>query len=782
MPEERQHSIGTRLIDYDRESYDEHLVYYQSVIELLAESEIEIDKYKIGKFINGYRFEIPEYQRDYEWEQPQWADLWMEIEKLFDADLNAGGNRTPDVFFGSMFFADRGTTDDGNTTRVEVIDGQQRLTTLSLTFKAIRDTLAELEPGTSQTEEISEGLASKIDNILYLESSIPGRKPPALILNEHNSDFYEALVGTQEKQLQFIRDARSVHGNRRKHAIQVHEYAERLRIPPGVYEEYDDDNKHFDNASDRLLRAYSYFREQLETQLTEHFPEDDDKQIKALTNVTNYILNSFIVGYFQITSSRSSLMMSVFQILNDRGMNLKKVDIIRARLVSRLRDEDADSDAPKEIEGFERMIENLNNDYSDVESFLVDYLAANEDDISSKGDVSKHLLEAFEATSNRNSTMEPILGSVEDTVRFIDDVRTYSEYYHQIIDPDADIELQHDTYQTRANEIVTRLDQLGYEQWRPLVLLVYGRVQESGNEVEERYFVRLLQFIENVSFRVSLTNVYPSVQDPIYIEACQQFRTEPFTEDLFVGALDRLRSRSNQLFGESFADTVIEEYNWGSTAAKTLLWKVSSDAFFDREGMVRSTLNVDSIHLEHVFPQTPILDDGEQYEWIERFFRLPRGDEPIHEILSRLTSADAPEDADEQLRDIAAYFIDDIANMVLLQSEENISVGNGLFDRKLATYYGTEGFDEIAANEYFSWNGTTETDDDDTDRAGIPEIEWTYRTLTDRKADLIAVILESLAFDEIDEEFRTHEISERVHEETQRRLGLIRANYQSVLD
>lgn len=781
MPDDPRYDIGTRLIDYDQESYDEHLVYYQSVIELLAEKEIEINKYKIGRFINSYQFEIPEYQRDYEWEQPQWADLWTEIEKLFDADLNAGGAKTADVFFGSIFFADRGTTDDGNTTRVEVIDGQQRLTTLSLAFKAIRDVVTELDPETDQATEIREGLIAKIDNILYLESSIPGRKPPALVLNDHNSDFYEALVGTQDKQLDFIRDARSVHGNRRKHAIQVHEYAQRLGVPESKYEELEDDNKHFDNASDRLLRAYSYFREQFEEQLSEHFPDEDDKQVKALTNVTNYVLNSFIVGYFRITSSRSSLMMSVFQILNDRGMNLKKVDIIRARLVSRLRDADADPEASTEIAGFEEMIENLNNDYSDVEGFLVDYLAANEDGISSKGDVSKHLLEAFEETGSRNANIDSVMGSVEDAVEFIEAVKTYSKYYHEIIDPDAAVQLQDDAYQTRANEIITRLDQLGYEQWRPLVLLVYGQVRETGSEAHERYFVRLLRFVEKVSFRVSLTNVYPSVQDPIYIEACQRFRADPFSEDLFTDALERLRTRSNQLFGESFADTVIEEYNWGATTAKTLLWKVSSDTFFERDGMIRSTLNVDSIHLEHVFPQTPFLKGDARYEWFRRFFRIDTEERVVQEILDRLTGAEAPSDADEQLEDVAAYFINDIANMVLLQSEENLSIGNRPFDEKIKTYYETEGFSEIATNEFFAGRSAV-TVEGGAEETETTDVDWTYQSLTDRKAGLVAAILESLAFEEIDEEFKTHEISERVREETERRLGLIRANHQNVLD
>lgn len=74
---------------------------------------------------------VPDYQREYVWEDEQ-------IEQLFDdihAEFASGENPLPDYFIGSIVVC-RST--DG---RFELIDGQQRLTTLYVLLCAIRDHL-----------------------------------------------------------------------------------------------------------------------------------------------------------------------------------------------------------------------------------------------------------------------------------------------------------------------------------------------------------------------------------------------------------------------------------------------------------------------------------------------------------------------------------------------------------------------------------------------------------------------------------------------------------------
>lgn len=71
-------------------------------------------------------YDIPRYQREYTWNQRDWANLYDDITQ------NDAG-----YFLGS-FIVVNGTVDSKrDTIHYEVIDGQQRLTTLSLFLAAV---------------------------------------------------------------------------------------------------------------------------------------------------------------------------------------------------------------------------------------------------------------------------------------------------------------------------------------------------------------------------------------------------------------------------------------------------------------------------------------------------------------------------------------------------------------------------------------------------------------------------------------------------------------------
>ncbi|MGI0440018.1 DUF262 domain-containing protein [Helicobacter himalayensis] len=77
----------------------------------------------------GHRFLIPQYQRPYRWEAKECEELWDDIVRVFD---NKNLENFEEYFLGSIV-AYR-SNDNKNT--LEIIDGQQRLTTLSLLFRA----------------------------------------------------------------------------------------------------------------------------------------------------------------------------------------------------------------------------------------------------------------------------------------------------------------------------------------------------------------------------------------------------------------------------------------------------------------------------------------------------------------------------------------------------------------------------------------------------------------------------------------------------------------------
>jgi len=69
---------------------------------------------------NGLTYRIPRFQRDYSWDEEQWEDLWTDILATLPRDGE------PAHYMGYLVLQ----TFDNRS--FEVIDGQQRLTTLSL--------------------------------------------------------------------------------------------------------------------------------------------------------------------------------------------------------------------------------------------------------------------------------------------------------------------------------------------------------------------------------------------------------------------------------------------------------------------------------------------------------------------------------------------------------------------------------------------------------------------------------------------------------------------------
>ena len=84
------------------------------------------------------RLEVPLFQRQYVWdEEPQWLPLWEDIERKF-AEVIEGRQDAPNHFLGAMVL-DQKQTPTGHVVVRQVIDGQQRLTTLQLFLAAYRD-------------------------------------------------------------------------------------------------------------------------------------------------------------------------------------------------------------------------------------------------------------------------------------------------------------------------------------------------------------------------------------------------------------------------------------------------------------------------------------------------------------------------------------------------------------------------------------------------------------------------------------------------------------------
>jgi uncharacterized protein with ParB-like and HNH nuclease domain len=100
--------------------------------------KIETDEANINRlFGNDFWFAVPTYQRPYLWKKDNVSEL---LDDLWNAYEEYYGNDEDKYFLGSLVLCKRNEVEnDINYTVYDIVDGQQRLTTLMLLMAVLRD-------------------------------------------------------------------------------------------------------------------------------------------------------------------------------------------------------------------------------------------------------------------------------------------------------------------------------------------------------------------------------------------------------------------------------------------------------------------------------------------------------------------------------------------------------------------------------------------------------------------------------------------------------------------
>jgi hypothetical protein len=131
---------------------------------------------------NGLSYHVPPFQRDYSWTEDEWDDLWQDILGLFTEDGETAH------YMGYLVLQ------SSDNKRFDIIDGQQRMTTISVMILAGLDYLqdlvkADLDAGKNfrRKEQLQNSYIGYVDPV----SLVPRSK---LELNRHNNRFYQTYL------------------------------------------------------------------------------------------------------------------------------------------------------------------------------------------------------------------------------------------------------------------------------------------------------------------------------------------------------------------------------------------------------------------------------------------------------------------------------------------------------------------------------------------------------------------------------------------------------------
>lgn len=219
----------------------------------------------------GTRYEIPLYQRTFDWESVHFEKLWVDIR-----DLALARQTQPAVehFLGTLVL-DSGHKIPSDFTFL-VVDGQQRLTTLTVMLAAMRDIYREHRSDTTDANELEDELL-----VHRYRSSYPDRVRFWPTQGDR-SDFIDIIEG----------------------------------------------NPNFASKSN-LIAAYKYFRGQLLGTLSASADVSIDHIRSAALDGLRFVA---------ITAEAHDNVYSIFESLNNTGLKLTQGDLLRNYFFSRLGD------------------------------------------------------------------------------------------------------------------------------------------------------------------------------------------------------------------------------------------------------------------------------------------------------------------------------------------------------------------------------------------------------------------------------------------------------------
>jgi hypothetical protein len=469
----------------------------------------------IGRLLKeGGRFLVPHHQRDFSWTED-------EIEQLFRDIESAREDGQPEYFIGLMVFMPEGDRE------FTILDGQQRLATTILILAAIRSWL--------RARDFHEDAHQIQSN--YVAARELGRRElhPILILNENNNSTFAGHV-VRESPIE-----------------EIERKLEELR-------RYDPNR--------RLLEAALYCRNKIGEMGA---AGDAQRGAEILFDFVRYLENNVKIVRLNVPNEANAY--TVFETLNDRGLDLSVLDLVKNYLFGKA----ASRIQLRDIQArWAQMMANLVNLRAD--DFLKAWWTSRHGRVQTP--------QLFARFRNHVSTSE-VAATVSSDM--LDASEQYSAF--GVADDPLWSDFSHPT-----RDSIRALKMLGAQQVHPVLLSALGRL-------ENREIERLLRLLEVMIVRYQLIGGGRTgrleincarLAHRIYQGDCPT-ATEAATllRDVFPG---------DDEFRESFRTK--QERN--TQKARYLLAKLERQARLSRgEQMGEELEPIDSLTLEHVFPKSP---------------------------------------------------------------------------------------------------------------------------------------------------------------------------------
>lgn len=270
--------------------------------------------------LSGNQFIIPRFQREYSWDKKNYKEF---LDDMLNCLIVDNERIIFDQYFlGTMLFV--GDCFDGVKNEIDVVDGQQRLTTITILFSALSDRFIQ-----SNQNTLSEQVFK------YIMTTNDDGDPVRIIQSKTHYPFFSFYI--QEREKDNIQDPST----------------EEEQCIKESYEYF------YNNLSEDKLRAVlkNKYGNEVVNQLN---------YIDILKAVRDQVLNTTFVS---ISTKERKQANMIFEILNAKGKNLSDVDLIKNKIFEIVNDTEPADYAEEKWKSIKSILNSRNIDVGFVQFY-----------------------------------------------------------------------------------------------------------------------------------------------------------------------------------------------------------------------------------------------------------------------------------------------------------------------------------------------------------------------------------------------------------------------------
>ena len=466
-------------------------------------------------FEGSYQFEIPDYQRPYAWTTEQAEELFNDLVSAMQDSRTSP--TTSQYFLGSIVLIK-----NDREPKSFVVDGQQRLSTLTMLFAALRAAMPEA--------------ADDITDFLYKKGrvSLGETNEYRLIAREEDAAFFREFIQEQGGIDRLIENTQKLEDSRLRYR---------------------------ENATLLLKKS------------TELPPTDRSALWRFLAKDCSLVV---------ISTPDLEAAYRIFSVLNNRGLDLAPIDILKANILGAIR----------KIGG-----EAKSKAYAKKWSLIESKLGR-----EAFGDLFGHVRTVYAKQKQRATLVKEFQDHVTEynsPINLIDNViGPFSEVWDFV--READFEATENA--ESINDYLSWLNRIDFKDWVPPAILYFKKFRNKPALLNDFF-----KALERLTYFMLVTRVGINDRIETFAGLTKEIEPAPFQGDLDGLTTLSLTAKQQREFISALDGDIYRRLPKGRMALVLRLESLVSD------GSKRQTF--DHLSLEHVLPQTP--PDGS--EWMSWF-------------------------------------------------------------------------------------------------------------------------------------------------------------------